>query len=110
MGEPAMVQPRVVAGGCHHGRTDAGVCGNHAARHALKARAKHSALEPLRYNGANRMQVLQAGPHKLIYLELQPEMVTNIAKQAGFEAKTKDGPRTMQIDLSRTGQAPLLLF
>ena len=56
------------------------------------------------------MQVLQAGPHKLIYLELQPEMVTNIAKQAGFEAKTKDGPRTMQIDLSRTGQSPLLLF
>ena len=30
------------------------------------------------------MQVLQAGPHKLIYLELQPEMVANIARQAGF--------------------------
>ena len=34
------------------------------------------------------MQVLQAGTHKLIYLELQSEMVTNIAKQAGFETKT----------------------
>ena len=31
------------------------------------------------------MQVLQAGQHKLIYLELQPEMVASIARQAGFE-------------------------
>ena len=30
------------------------------------------------------MQVLQAGQHKIIYLELQPEMVASIAKQAGF--------------------------
>ena len=57
------------------------------------------------------MQVLQAGQHKLIYLELQPEMVVNIAKQAGFETRMKDGPRTMQLDLSAPGrQAPLLLF
>ena len=57
------------------------------------------------------MQVLQAGPYKLIYLELEPEMVTNIARQAGFETRMKDGPRTMQLDLSTPGrQAPLLLF
>ena len=57
------------------------------------------------------MQVLQAGPHKLIYLELQPEMVTNLARQAGFDIRMKDGPRTMQLDLSTPGrQAPLLLF
>src|SRR5438067_6316195 len=57
------------------------------------------------------MQVLQAGPHKLIYLELEPEMVTNIARQAGFETRLKDGPRLMQLDLSTPGrQAPLLLF
>ncbi len=57
------------------------------------------------------MQVLQAGPHKLIYLELEPEMVTNIARQAGFETRLKDGPRIMQLDLSTPGRAaPLLLF
>jgi hypothetical protein len=57
------------------------------------------------------MQVLQAGPHKLIYLELQPEMVASIARQAGFDTKAKDGQRTIQLDLSATGrQGPLLLF
>jgi hypothetical protein len=57
------------------------------------------------------MQVLQAGHHKLIYLELQPEMLTDIARQAGFESRVKDGPRAIQLDLSAPGrQAPLLLF
>ena len=57
------------------------------------------------------MQVLQAGKHKLIYLELQPELVTNIARQAGFETKAKDGQRAMQLDLSTPArQSPLLLF
>jgi hypothetical protein len=57
------------------------------------------------------MQVLQAGPHKLIYLELQSEMVANIARQAGFDTKAKDSQRTIQLDLSSPGrQGPLLLF
>ena len=57
------------------------------------------------------MQVLQAGAHKIIYMELQPEMVTNIARQAGFETKTKDSQRSIQLDLSTPDrQAPLLLF
>jgi hypothetical protein len=57
------------------------------------------------------MQVLQAGLHKLIYLELQPDMVTSIARQAGFETRAKDGPRVLQIDLAaRDRQSPLLLF
>src|SRR5690349_11200294 len=57
------------------------------------------------------MQVLQAGQHKLIYLELQPEMVASIARQAGFETRTKDGQRSIQIDLSAPSrEAPLLLF
>src|SRR5579872_3584526 len=57
------------------------------------------------------MQVLQAGPHKLIYLELQQEMIANIAKQAGFDFKAKDGQRVMQLDLNVPHrQAPLLLF
>jgi hypothetical protein len=57
------------------------------------------------------MQVLQAGQHKLLYLELQPEMVANIARQAGFEIRTKDGQRAIQLELSVPGrQSPLLLF
>jgi hypothetical protein len=57
------------------------------------------------------MQVLQAGQFKLIYLELQPVMIANIARQAGFETKSKDGQRSIQLDLSAPErQAPLLLF
>jgi hypothetical protein len=57
------------------------------------------------------MQVLQAGNHKLILLELQAELVTNIARQAGFETRTKDHARSIQLDLTASGrQAPLLLF
>jgi hypothetical protein len=57
------------------------------------------------------MQVLQAGQHKLIYLELQPEMVVTIARQAGFDTRAKDSPRSIQLDLTSPGrEAPLLLF
>jgi hypothetical protein len=57
------------------------------------------------------MQVLQAGQHKFIYLEVQPEMVASIARRAGFETKAKDSPRILQLDLSVPGrQSPLLLF
>src|SRR5438270_297657 len=49
------------------------------------------------------MQVLQAGQHKLIYLELQPQMVTKIARDAGFETRAKDGQRSIQLDLSAPG-------
>src|SRR5215471_1244816 len=57
------------------------------------------------------MQVLQAGQHKLIYLELQPQMVTKIARDAGFDTRAKDGQRTIQLELSTPArEAPLLLF
>src|SRR5689334_25051385 len=57
------------------------------------------------------MQVLHAGQHKLIFLELEGELVSNIAKQAGFESKLKDSSRTMSLELTAAGrQAPLLLF
>jgi hypothetical protein len=57
------------------------------------------------------MQVLQAGQHKLILLELDLDLVMNIAKQAGFEVKTEDTPRSLILDLNAPGrQAPLLLF
>src|SRR5580693_958215 len=57
------------------------------------------------------MQVLQAGQHKLIFLELDPDLVANAAKQAGFETKLKDSERYITLDLTAEGrQAPLLLF
>src|SRR5579872_1630243 len=57
------------------------------------------------------MQVLQAGPHKLLLLELDTEFVSNLAKQAGFEFKLEDTARTMVLDLTAVDrQAPLLLF
>jgi len=57
------------------------------------------------------MQVLQAGQHKSIYLELQTEMVASIARQAGFETKAKDTVRAIQLDLTTPSrQGPLLLF
>src|SRR3954447_25718530 len=57
------------------------------------------------------MQVLQAGQHKLIFLDLQPQMVAKIARDAGFETRAKDGQRHIQLDLTTPGrQTPLLLF
>jgi len=57
------------------------------------------------------MQVLQAGNHKLILLELDPEFVSNIVKQAGFEYKLEENGRTLSLDLMAIErQAPLLLF
>jgi|SRR5216683_6666051 hypothetical protein len=57
------------------------------------------------------MQVLQAGGHKLLLLELDVDFVSNIAKQAGFEFKIDDSSRVLTLDLLATDrQAPLLLF
>ena len=57
------------------------------------------------------MQVLEAGPNKYILLELDPDFVGNIAKQAGFAIRIDDGERVMALDLSANErQAPLLLF
>lgn len=57
------------------------------------------------------MQVLQAGNHKFILLELDSEVVHTVAKDAGFESKLKESPRSIQLELTATGrQGPLLLF
>ena len=57
------------------------------------------------------MQVLKAGPHKLLLLELDTEFIENIARQAGFEFRLDDQARRVLLDLSAEGrQAPLLLF
>jgi hypothetical protein len=57
------------------------------------------------------MQVVNAGDHKLILLELDPEFVASIARQAGFDLKLDDDTRTVGLDLWANGRnAPLLLF
>src|ERR1700682_454863 len=57
------------------------------------------------------MQVLQAGPHKLLLLELDREFIENIARQAGFEFRFEEESRRVLLDLNaETRQAPLLLF
>src|SRR5580692_6938319 len=61
------------------------------------------------YNG--QMQVLLAGAHKFLLLELDPDFVANIAKQAGFEYRIEESQRSMCLHLSAVDrQAPLLLF
>ncbi len=57
------------------------------------------------------MQVLQAGTHKLIFLELEADLVSSIAKQAGFETKVSDSARAITLELTVPNrQSPLLLF
>jgi hypothetical protein len=57
------------------------------------------------------MQVLEAGSNKYLLLELDPEIVGNIARQAGFDSKVDDRARVMFVDLTAGDrQAPLLLF
>jgi hypothetical protein len=57
------------------------------------------------------MQVLHAGEHKFLLLELDSEFVANIARQAGFDLKMDDGSRTVGLDLwANDRDAPLLLF
>lgn len=57
------------------------------------------------------MQVLQAGHHKLLLLELDCDFVENVAKQAGFECHVEETPRAIIVDLKAEGrQSPLLLF
>src|SRR5678816_4748011 len=57
------------------------------------------------------MQVLQAGPHKLLLLELDREFIENIARQAGFEFRFEEESRRVLLDLNaESRQGPLLLF
>ena len=54
------------------------------------------------------MQVLNAGLHKLLLLELDTDFISNIAKQAGFEFKLEEGPRSLMLDLTAPDrQVPL---
>jgi hypothetical protein len=57
------------------------------------------------------MHVLQAGSHKLLYLELKPETFEQICQDLGLECRIQDTTRAIMIDATaRERQAPLLLF
>jgi len=57
------------------------------------------------------MQVVQAGQHKFIVLEIEPEVLLSIARQTGFECKLENGQRALALELRASGrEAPLLLF
>src|SRR5947199_888025 len=57
------------------------------------------------------MQVLQAGRHKFILLEIDAATVTTLVQQAGFEARIKESSRYMVLDLTaEQRETPLLLF
>ncbi len=57
------------------------------------------------------MQVLQAGEHKFLLLELDPGLVVNAVKQAGFEFRLAESDRSLSLDLTAPDRkTPLLLF
>lgn len=57
------------------------------------------------------MQVLQAGRHKLILLEIDPAMISTVAQQAGFCAQLKESARGILLELTvEQRETPLLLF
>ena len=57
------------------------------------------------------MQVLQAGRHKLILLEIDPATISAVAQQAGFESRLKESARSIVLELTAEQRdTPLLLF
>jgi hypothetical protein len=57
------------------------------------------------------MQVLHAGTHKWLYLELDREVIEEIALQLGLEVQVQDDRRALVIDITAPNrQSPLLLF
>ena len=57
------------------------------------------------------MQVLQAGRHKLILLEIDPATVTAVAQEAGFCAQLKESAQGILLELTaEQRETPLLLF
>jgi hypothetical protein len=57
------------------------------------------------------MQLIQAGRHQMVALELDEELIRQAAQESGFDAEFVDQPRTMQIALrARDREGPLLLF
>ncbi len=57
------------------------------------------------------MQVVLAGAHKLIQLELEAEVLISIAKQAGFDCKLEEGKHALSLEIhAPQRETPLLVF
>src|SRR5579885_2449909 len=57
------------------------------------------------------MQVLEAGKYKYLLLELDQEILANIARETGFQHKIENQQRGLLLDLVAADRvAPLLLF
>ncbi len=57
------------------------------------------------------MQLVHAGQHKYILLELDSNILMDVARQAGFQCQIEELKRALAMDLSAPGRkAPLLLF
>src|SRR5665213_3367345 len=57
------------------------------------------------------MQVLQAGRHKLILLEIDSATISALVQQSGFEARLRESPRSILLELTAEHRdTTLLLF
>lgn len=57
------------------------------------------------------MQIVQAGPHQLIALELDPESLRQVVTEAGLECEVGETSRAMMLELTAPDrEGPLLLF
>lgn len=57
------------------------------------------------------MQLLQAGSHQVVLLELDPDLIRQGAEETGFTCVVEDQPRSVILELSALERdKPLLLF
>lgn len=57
------------------------------------------------------MQVVSAGEHKLIQLELDAQVIAGLAREAGFDCRLEDRKRNLALELRTPNRrTPLLLF
>jgi hypothetical protein len=57
------------------------------------------------------MQVLQAGAHKYLYLELEEQVLGDICKQLNLQCQIRSSDRAVVVEATAPGrQSPLLLF
>lgn len=57
------------------------------------------------------MQLLDAGKHKMVLLELDVDTIQSVLHQLGFEHKVEDSKRHLKIELvALNRETPLLLF
>ena len=57
------------------------------------------------------MQLLDAGKHKMVLLELDVDTIQGLLQQLGFDFRMEDRPRHLQLELTAIGrETPLLLF